>query len=98
MMKKKITLEYCSQLAHEEKKVPLKGAAKKAAVSMSHRLYTTKRIPKKNPEAWSVVTVENSTAYTPDAYLSEREVNKLCASPQWNVIIASRGHWNKDRY
>jgi hypothetical protein len=52
-------------------------------------------VPVKNPRAWAVITVSNSTEFTPSQRLSKPQLNKLCESAQWDVSVGQEGQFKK---
>ena len=52
-------------------------------------------IPVKTPRAWVVITVSNSTEFTPSQRLSKPQLKKLCESAQWDVSVGQEGQFKK---
>ena len=87
-MKKKITLEFDHSCLTEQKRVPAKGKNKKG-------IFTYKNIPINNAKAWEVIMVENSSTYAPGQRLNKRQVQTLCRSVGFDVVIGQPGQFRQ---
>jgi len=87
--KKKITLEFDHSMTYEQKQVLVeKGTrGKKSTV----RRY--KKVEVKNPEAWAVITIENSVKYTPGERLDKSAVDRMCSGAMWEVLVGQPGQF-----
>ena len=85
---KKITLEYDISCTMEQKRVPMKGKGKKG-------MSTYKNIPINNPKAWEVITVENSSNYSPGQRLNKKQVQMLCKGEGFDVVIGQPGQFRQ---
>ena len=86
MNKSKIKIEYDVACLKEQKRVPhkTKGGGKG---------YTYKSIEIKDPKAWEVITVENTTAYTPGQRLTKKQVQGLCSGAGYHIEIGMPGQF-----
>ena len=50
-------------------------------------------VPVKDPKCWEVITIENSTAWTPGQRLTKRQVEFLCNSTIYEVEIGQSGQF-----
>jgi hypothetical protein len=82
---KKIEIEFYPCFMKEQKKTKDK----------SGKVTGYDMIPSKNPKAWVVITVSNSTEFTPSQRLTKVRVNKLCESAQWDVNVGQEGQFKK---
>ena len=82
-MTKKITLEYDESCTKEQKRVPTKGRAR--------GVYKTVTV--KNPKAWEVIMVENSSTYSPGQRLTKQQVQTLCRGHGFDVTIGQPGQF-----
>jgi len=80
---KKITLEYDESCTKEQKRVPAKGRAR--------GVYKTVTV--KNPKAWEVIMVENSSTYSPGQRLTKQQVQTLCRGHGFDVTIGQPGQF-----
>lgn len=80
---KKITLEFDQSCLVEQKRVQAKGRAR--------GVYKT--IPVNNPKAWEVITVENTSTYSPGQRLNKKQVQTLCRGAGFNVTIGQPGQF-----
>ena len=87
MNKSKITIEYDVACLKEQKRIPNKKSG------VSGRGYTYKSIEVKDPKAWEVITVENTTAYTPGQRLTKKQIDMLCKGSSYNVVIGMPGQF-----
>ena len=83
---KKITLEYDSACLVEQKRVPRKTKG-------GGRGYTYESIEIKDPKAWEVITVENSSTYMPGQRLNKKQVQTLCRGRGYDVVIGQPGQF-----
>ena len=86
MKKSKITIEYDEACRTEQKRVPhkTKGGGKG---------YTYKSFAVDNPKAWEVITVENTTSYTPGQRLTKKQVQGLCSGAGYHIEIGMPGQF-----
>ena len=80
----KINIEYDRYQLTKDVRVKVKGMP-------GRRI---KKTEVKDPNAWMVCSVENSTDYTPGQYLNKKQVDSLCKANRFHVIISSK----KERY
>tara|TARA_R100000008_G_scaffold86465_1_gene79714 strand:- start:660 stop:911 length:252 start_codon:yes stop_codon:yes gene_type:complete len=80
-----ITIEYDLYRLTKDERVKVKGMP-------GRRI---RKVEVKNPKAWMVSTIENSTDYTPGEYLNKKQVDALCRANKFNVVISAK---KKDRY
>ena len=81
---KKITLEFDESCTKEQKRIPAKGRK---------GMYTMKTIEVRNPKAWEVIMVENSSTYSPGQRLSKQQVQTLCRGHGFDVTIGQPGQF-----
>ena len=80
----KINIEYDWRRLTKDERVKVKGMP-------GRRI---RKVDVKDPKAWMVCSVENSTDYTPGQYLNKKQVDSLCKANRFHVIISS----TKERY
>ena len=80
----KINIEYDWRRLTKDERVKVKGMP-------GRRI---RKVDVKDPKAWMVCSVENSTDYTPGQYLNKKQVDSLCKANRFHVIISSK----KERY
>ncbi len=91
----KIQIEYDGSMKQKQvtKKVKAKGSTKG---------YMTERqmVPVKDPKCWEVITIENSILYSPGQRLTKKQVEQLCRSTRFEVVIGTTGQYtpNRSRY
>ena len=85
-MTKKIILEFDASCLKEHKRVPLKGKGRRGRS-------TYKTVTVNNPKAWEVITVENSSTYTPGQRLNKNQVQTLCKGAGFDVVIGQPGQF-----
>ena len=88
MNKSKITIEYDEACLVDQKRVPhkTKGGGKG---------YTYKTFKVNDPKAWEVITVENTTSYTPGQRLTKKQVQGLCSGAGYHVEIGMPGQFRQ---
>ena len=86
MNKSKITIEYDEACRVEQKRVPhkTKGGGKG---------YTYKTFKVNDPKCWEVITVENTTSYTPGQRLTKKQVQGLCSGAGYHIEIGMPGQF-----
>ena len=84
--KSKIKIEFDKDALVEQKRVPrkTKGGGKG---------YTYKSFAVDNPKAWEVITVENTTSYTPGQRLTKKQVQGLCSGAGYHIEIGMPGQF-----
>jgi hypothetical protein len=80
----RINIEYDWRRLTKDERVKVKGMP-------GRRI---RKVDVKDPKAWMVCSVENSTDYTPGQYLNKKQVDSLCKANRFHVIISSK----KERY
>ena len=50
-------------------------------------------VPVKDPKCWEVITIENSTTWTPGQRLTKKQVEFLCNSTIYEVEIGQSGQF-----
>ena len=84
----KVKIEYDGSRTKKrvEKKVKAKG---------SRRGYVTEAqmVPVKDPKCWEVITIENSTTWTPGQRLTKKQVDALCRGDSYEVEIGQHGQF-----
>ena len=91
----KIQIEYDGSMKQKQvtKKVKAKGSTKG---------YMTERqmVPVKDPKCWEVITIENSILYSPGQRLTKKQVEQLCRSTRFEIVIGATGQYtpNRSRY
>ena len=88
MNKSKITIEYDEACLVEQKRVPHKTKG-------GGRSYTYKSFKVNDPKAWEVITVENTTSYTPGQRLTKKQVQGLCSGAGYHVEIGMPGQFRQ---
>ena len=86
MNKSKITIEYDEACLVEQKRVPHKTKG-------GGRGYTYKSFRVDTPKAWEVITVENTTSYTPGQRLTKKQVQGLCSGAGYHIEIGMPGQF-----
>ncbi len=89
---KKVQIEYDGSMKQKQvtKKVKAKG---------STRGYMTERqmVPVKDPKCWEIITIENSILYSPGQRLTKKQVESLCHSARFEVVIGGTGQFTPQR-
>jgi len=84
--KSKIKIEFDKDALVEQKRVPHKNSKKS---------YSYKSFKVENPKAWEVITVENTTSYTPGQRLTKKQVQGLCSGAGYHIEIGMPGQFRK---
>lgn len=86
MNKSKITIEYDEACLVEQRRVPHKNNKKS---------YSYKTFKVNDPKAWEVITVENTTSYTPGQRLTKKQVQGLCSGAGYHIEIGMPGQFRQ---
>ena len=86
MNKSKITIEYDECCLTEQKRVPQKNNKKS---------YTYKTFKVNDPKAWEVITVQNTTSFSPGQRLTKKQMDQLCTGNSYDVEIGMPGQFRK---
>lgn len=54
-------------------------------------------VPVKDPKCWEIITIENSILYSPGQRLTKKQVESLCRSARYEVVIGGTGQYTAHR-
>lgn len=54
-------------------------------------------VPVKDPKCWEIITIENSVLYSPGQRLTKKQVESLCHSARFEVVIGGTGQFTPQR-